>query len=55
VAARLKKAGKPAGILTPVEEEARRYIEWGYTFVAVGSDLGLVAKGADTLAAKFKK
>ncbi len=55
VAKRLKKLGKPAGILTPVEEEARRYIEWGYTFVAVGSDLGLVAKGADTLAAKFKK
>jgi 4-hydroxy-2-oxoheptanedioate aldolase len=55
VAKRLKKVGKPAGILTPVEEEARRYIEWGYTFVAVGSDLGLVAKGADTLAAKFKQ
>lgn len=55
VAKRLKKIGKPAGILTPVEEEARRYIEWGYTFVALGSDLGLLAKGADTLAAKFKK
>jgi 4-hydroxy-2-oxoheptanedioate aldolase len=55
VARRLKKLGKPAGILTPIEEEARRYIEWGYTFVAVGSDLGLVAKGADTLAATYKK
>ncbi len=55
VAKRLKKIGKPAGILTPVEEEARRYIDWGYTFVAVGADLGLVAKGADTLAAKFKQ
>lgn len=54
VAKRLKKIGKPAGILTPVEEEARRYIEWGYTFVAVGSDLGLLSKGADALAAKFK-
>jgi 4-hydroxy-2-oxoheptanedioate aldolase len=54
VAKRLKKIGKPAGILTPVEDEARRYIEWGYTFVAVGSDLGILAKGADTLAAKFK-
>jgi 4-hydroxy-2-oxoheptanedioate aldolase len=55
VARRLKKVGKPAGILTPIEEEARRYIDWGYTFVAVGADLGLIAKGADTLAAKFKK
>lgn len=54
-AKRLKAIGKPAGILTPNEEEARRYIEWGYTFVAVGADLGLVARGADALAAKFKQ
>lgn len=54
-ARRLKAIGKAAGILTPIEEEARRYIEWGYTFVAVGADLGLMAKGADALAAKFKK
>ncbi|HMN52054.1 MAG TPA: HpcH/HpaI aldolase/citrate lyase family protein [Xanthobacteraceae bacterium] len=54
-AVRLKKAGKPAGILTSNEDEARRYIEWGYTFVAVGSDLGILTRGADTLAAKFKK
>lgn len=51
---RLKKVGKPAGILTPNEEEAKRFIDWGYTFVAVGSDLGLLARGADTLAKKFK-
>ena len=51
---RLKKIGKPAGILTPNEEEAKRYIEWGYTFVAVGSDLGVLAKNADALAKRFK-
>jgi 4-hydroxy-2-oxoheptanedioate aldolase len=51
---RLKKIGKPAGILTPNEEEAKRFIEWGYTFVAVGSDLGLLARNADALAKKFK-
>ena len=51
---RLKAAGKPAGILTGSEDEARRYIEWGYLFVAVGSDIGLLAKNADTLAKKFK-
>ena len=50
----LKKAGKPAGILTPVEEEARRYIDWGFCFVAVGADLGLLLKNADALARKFK-
>jgi 4-hydroxy-2-oxoheptanedioate aldolase len=50
----LTKLGKPAGILTPNEAEARRYIEWGYRFVAVGSDLGIMAKGADALAKAFK-
>jgi 4-hydroxy-2-oxoheptanedioate aldolase len=51
---RLKKIGKPAGILTPNEEEAKRFIQWGYTFVAVGSDIGLLAKNADGLANRFK-
>lgn len=50
---RLKKIGKPAGILTPNEEEAKRFIQWGYTFVAVGADLGLLARGADALAKRF--
>jgi len=52
--ARLKKLGKPAGILTANEEEARRYISWGYVFVAVGADIGLLRLGADALAKKFK-
>ena len=51
---RLKKIGKPAGILTPNEEEAKKFIGWGYTFVAVGADLGLLAKNADALAKRFK-
>jgi 4-hydroxy-2-oxoheptanedioate aldolase len=51
---RLKKVGKPAGILTPNEEEAKKFISWGYTFVAVGADLGLLAKNADGLATRFK-
>jgi 4-hydroxy-2-oxoheptanedioate aldolase len=51
---RLKKIGKPAGILTPNEEEAKKFIAWGYTFVAVGADLGLLARNADALAKRFK-
>ena len=51
---RLKAAGKAAGILTGNEAEARRYLDWGYGFVAVGSDIGLLAKGADALAQTFK-
>lgn len=51
---RLKAIGVPAGILTGNEDEAQRYIDWGYTFVAVGSDLGVLAKNADALARRFK-
>lgn len=51
---RLKRLGVPAGILTPHEEEARRFITWGYSFVAVGADIGLLARAADSLAKRFK-
>jgi 4-hydroxy-2-oxoheptanedioate aldolase len=51
---RLKKVGKPAGMLTGNEEEAKRYIDWGYLFVAVGADIGLLAKNADALCKRFK-
>ncbi|SDR60166.1 2,4-dihydroxyhept-2-enedioate aldolase [Rhizobiales bacterium GAS113] len=53
-ARRINAAGKAAGILTANEADARRYIEWGYRFVAVGSDLGLLAKSADGLAQAYK-
>lgn len=53
-AARLTAAGKAAGILTINEVDARRYIEWGYRFVAVGIDTNLLAKSADALALSFK-
>lgn len=52
---RLTAIGKPAGILTAFEADARRYIDWGYRFVAVGSDLGLLAKHAATLAKTFTR
>jgi 4-hydroxy-2-oxoheptanedioate aldolase len=51
---RLKAIGRPAGILTGNEDEARRYMDWGYLFVAVGADVGLLARNADALARKFK-
>jgi 4-hydroxy-2-oxoheptanedioate aldolase len=51
---RIKACGKPPGILTGDEALARRYIELGCVFTAVGSDIGLLTRGADQLAAKFK-
>jgi 4-hydroxy-2-oxoheptanedioate aldolase len=51
---RICASGKAAGILTGDEAMARRYIAAGCTFVAVGSDIGILARGAENLAAKFK-
>jgi ABC-type phosphate/phosphonate transport system substrate-binding protein len=53
--ARAKAHGKPCGILAPVEADARRYLEWGATFVAVGSDLGVFRSATQKLADSFKK
>jgi 4-hydroxy-2-oxoheptanedioate aldolase len=51
---RVVKAGKAPGILTANEELARRWLRLGAAFVAVGADVGILARGADALAAKFK-
>jgi 4-hydroxy-2-oxoheptanedioate aldolase len=51
---RIVGAGKAAGILTTDEALARRYLEMGATFVAVGLDNNLLARATSELAAKFK-
>ena len=51
---RILACGKPAGILTPDEELARRYIGLGCVFTAVGSDIGILARVTEQLAARFK-
>jgi len=50
---RLKAIGKPAGILTGNEEEIRR-ISAGATPSWRSLDVGLLSRGADVLAKKFK-
>lgn len=52
--ARIQAAGKPAGILAIGEELARRSLAQGAKFVAVGSDMTVLMRGAEALAAKFK-
>ena len=52
--ARIRAAGKAPGILAPVEADARRWIEAGCLFVAVGADVGILARQADALAQRFK-
>jgi 4-hydroxy-2-oxoheptanedioate aldolase len=51
---RIRKAGKAPGILTPSEADARHWLGCGALFVAVGADVGILARGAEALAAKFK-
>jgi 4-hydroxy-2-oxoheptanedioate aldolase len=51
---RIVATGKAAGILAPVEADARRWLELGATFVAVGSDVGILARQSEALALKFR-
>lgn len=52
--ARIQKAGKAAGILSADQKLAKRYIELGAAFVAVGVDTTVLMRGLQTLAATFK-
>ncbi len=48
-----KAAGKPIGILASVEADARRYLAMGATFVAVGSDLGVLRSATQALRDRY--
>lgn len=52
--ARICAAGKIAGILAPIEADARQWLERGCRFVAVGNDAALLARQSEALAARFK-
>lgn len=52
LARRSHAAGKPCGTVAPTPELAKQYVEYGYDFVAVSSDLGfMMRKAAEVLAA----
>lgn len=50
---RILASGKAAGILTTDQGQARRYMDMGCHFVAVGIDVATLATGARTLRAAF--
>jgi 4-hydroxy-2-oxoheptanedioate aldolase len=52
--ARIRAAGKAAGILATAEPQARQWLEAGATFVAVGVDTMLLSAAASDLLARFK-
>lgn len=51
---RIRAAGKPGGFLTGDETLARHVLDLGAQFVAVGSDLPMLARASDALCARFK-
>ena len=49
-----RAAGKATGILAPAEADARRYLDMGMSFVAVGSDLGVLRMQTQALCDKYR-
>ena len=54
-AVRIRAAGKSAGMLTGNLDDVEPLIAMGFNFTAVGSDVGILARGAEQLAARFQK
>ncbi|GAB3551722.1 4-hydroxy-2-oxoheptanedioate aldolase [Arthrobacter tumbae] len=48
-----KKSGKPAGVNAFNPDTARHYLNAGATFILVGADVALLARGSEALAAQF--
>jgi 4-hydroxy-2-oxoheptanedioate aldolase len=51
---RIVACGKPAGILTPDAAFAKRAVEAGSRFTAIGIDAAILARSTETLLAQFK-
>jgi 4-hydroxy-2-oxoheptanedioate aldolase len=51
---RIRAAGKSAGTLSGNADDVERLISLGFNFTAVGSDVGLLARAAESAAARFR-
>lgn len=52
---RIRAAGKSAGILSGSLDHVESLFEMGFNFTAVGSDVGILARNAEQIAARFRK
>jgi 4-hydroxy-2-oxoheptanedioate aldolase len=52
---RVRQCGKPVGILTPDPVFAKRCMQLGTAFTAVGVDIGILARGSENLAQQFHR
>jgi 4-hydroxy-2-oxoheptanedioate aldolase len=50
---RIRRAGKAPGVLTGAEADARRWLELGAQFVAVGVDATILARESESLRSRF--
>jgi 4-hydroxy-2-oxoheptanedioate aldolase len=54
-AQRIRAAGRSAGTLSGNLDDVEPLFDMGYNFTAAGSDVGLLARGAESIAARFRK
>lgn len=52
---RIRAAGKPAGTLVADASAGARFFEMGFTFVAVGSDIGVLRRGSEAVRAECRE
>lgn len=52
---RIRAAGKSAGTVSGNIDDVEQFFNLGFNFTAVGSDVGLLARGAENLAARFHR
>ncbi len=53
-AVRARKIGKPIGIVGPTPEMVQQFIEYGYTYVAIASDMGMMMRQANAFLSALK-
>jgi 4-hydroxy-2-oxoheptanedioate aldolase len=49
-----RKAGKPIGTVGPNPEMVRKYLDYGFTWIAINSDIGMMVNRAQEWLAKVK-
>jgi 2-keto-3-deoxy-L-rhamnonate aldolase RhmA len=53
-AIRAKKIGRPIGIVGPTPEMVQQFIGYGYNYVAIASDMGMMMRQANTFLSAMK-
>ncbi len=49
-----RRAGKPSGIIGPTPDMVARFIDYGYSWIAIGSDMGFMVGRAQEYLGRFR-